>query len=545
MSIKNKIAPVYFQYDIQDTEMPECFFDKSAMTHMFFYELMDQDENGIKLDTLMIDENAKENLQFDMNFYGKVECWMSNNYSKQVQPFHSDNLAKTIAFQTEIRAFITEKKIFEKIKSNFCIFTFEAMGGGNDDNKNIAKYIVKEINEFKDRQAIRYAEIKLLQLNSNLIKSSQYWHFRYTEILGKRKIKQVRICVPFETALGEIKISGKTQQIGKEDELDYKIARIVHPFKKLEPLLLNFVQNDGRLLAFTPIWDRLGKSFEWLSSKYYALTSQYRYGQVYDNNTLYGSAGAAGYTPTTGARDGIGDMFCSGKDYSSDFDKMDNSEKAYIWSVTNMHTPADWRNFDIGKTFPSFESYDKIERLFKNINNTYEYTWKCGEYSKNVGPKFHSFEIVTLNETNFQSACKEKNSLSGEGSITPLWVIAGAIEFKHIFHLWKRVTDRHGYKQLYKNNMVLPWGLMGQDQWKRKIAACKENKAFEDIQITFDLPNQDKGGCYLTEISVTMLYGETLRITLYDELGLISDYNYYSNFYQISEDEIATKVRFS
>ena len=72
MSIKNKIAPVYFQYDILDTEMPECFFDKLAMTHMFFYELMDQDENGIKLDTLMIDENSKENYQFNMNFYGKV-----------------------------------------------------------------------------------------------------------------------------------------------------------------------------------------------------------------------------------------------------------------------------------------------------------------------------------------------------------------------------------------------------------------------------------------------------------------------------------------
>lgn len=545
MSIKNKIVPTYFQYDILDTEMPECFFDKTAMTHMFFYELMDQDENGIKLDTLLIDENSKQIYQFDMNFYGKVECWMSNNYSKQIQPFHSDNLAKTIAFQTEVRAFITDKKIFEKIKNNFCIFTFEALPSGNTDAKPVAKYIVKEINEFKDRQAIRYAEIKLLQLNSNLIKSSQYWEFRTTEILGKRKIKQVRICVPFETVLGEITIKGKKNPKGKEEALDYKINRVVHPFKKLEPLLLNFVQNDDKLLSFAPIWDRLGKSFEWLSNKYYLLTSEYRYGQVYDNNTLYGSAGAAGYTPTTGARDGIGDMFCCGKDYSSDFNNMDNSIKAYIWSITNMHTPADWRNFDIGKTFPSFESYEKIERLFKNVNNTYDYVWKCGEYAKNVGPKFNSFEITTLNETNFTRTCKDKNDISGSDQVEPIWVIAGAIEFKHIFHLWKQIRDRYGYKQLYKNNMVLPWGLMNKDQWKQKIAACKENKAWEDIQITFDLPNQENGGCYLTEISVTMLYGETLRITLYDELGLISDYNYYSNFYQISEDEVVTKVRFS
>lgn len=543
MSLRNKIAPEYFKHDILDTEMPEVFFDKSAMQHMFFYELAGQDESGINLDTLLIDESSKEKYQFNMNLYGKVECWMSNNFSKFVQPFHSDNLAKTIAYQTELRAFITDKKIFEKIKKNFCIFTFEPLDTLNSNNRKIAKYVVKEINEFKDRQAIRYAEIKLLQLNSNLIKSCQYWDFQSTTILKKRKIKQIKITVPFETALGELIIRGKIKNGLKEDELDYKIARVTHPFKKLEPLLLNFVLNDGKLLSFAPIWDRLGKSFEWLSIKYYLLTSEYHYGPVKNDNALYGSAGAAGYTPTTGARDGIGDMFCSGKDYQKDFEKMKNAIKAYIWSITNMHTPADWRNFDIGKTFPSFESYDKIERLLKNENNTYEYQWRCGEFPNNVGPKFNSFEIITMNESNFSNTIKDKPVDSTD--CENVWLLCGSIEFKHVFNLWKQVRDRYGYKKLYKDNMQLPWGLMTGESWKKKIASCKENKAWNDIQITLDMPNQETGGIYLTQISLTMLFGETIKITLYDELGLISEYNYYSNFYQISEEEVCTKIRFN
>lgn len=542
MSLRNKIVPEYFQHDILDTEMPEVFFDKSAMQHMFFYELAGQEESGINLDTLLIDESSKEKYQFNMNLYGKVECWMSNNVSKFVQPFHSDNLAKTIAYQTELRAFITDKKIFEKIKKNFCIFTFETLDTLNSNNRNIAKYVVKEINEFKDRQAIRYAEIKLLQLNSNLIKSCQYWDFQATAIIGKRKIKQIKITVPFETAFGELTIRGKKEKMEKEDELDYKIARVTHPFKKLEPLLLNFVVNDGKLLPFAPIWDRLGNAFKWLSEKWYLYTSVYNYGPV-NEKEIKTSAGAAGYTETTGSRDGIGDMFCSGKDYNNDFDKMDNSVKAYIWSTTNMYLALDWRNFYIGKTFPSFESYDKIERLLKNENNTYEYQWRCGEYAKNVGPKFTSFEIITMNESNFANCIKDKTVDSTE--CTNIWLLCGSIELKHIFHQWKRITDRYGYNKLYKDNMQLPWGLMTGDSWKKKIAACKENKAWEDIQITLDMPNQENGGIYLTQISLTMLFGDTIKVTLYDELGLISEYNYYSNFYQISEEEVCTKIRFN
>ena len=547
MSLKNQIVPMYFQYDILDTEMPAAFFDHTAKTNMYFYEL-NQGISKIDIDTLFVEEDNLVQQNFEMNFYGNVDCWLGTNYSKFTTPFHSDNLAKTIAYQTEIRMFIIDKKIFEKIKNNFCIFTFEPLSRDPGQNKKIQKYIIKEINEFKDRIKVRYAEVKLLQLNSNLIKSSQNWTF-ITSVDFKRKVKQIKITLPFESAIGEIKIKGfyknENNPMGGinavERNLDYNIVRVTHPFEKLEPICFNFVKNDDKLLVQAVNWDQLGNAFSWLANKSFGPTNKHKYGPV-DENDVEGSVGMAGYSYFIDECRGIADFYCGGESCKN-ANNVDTSLKAYFWNTTNINALIKyWHCFYVGKTMPSWISYDKLKRFFTNTDNVYPANWKGGYGGHDIGDKFSEFTLITLNQDNFITNDKLLNL---DEIKNPTWLLTGNMELKHIFNLYTHYDGKAGYYGLFKNDMKLPWGLMNKDQWKNKIAKCKNSAYWDDIQIIFELPNVDSGGCYLSEISLIILFASTIKITLYDELGLITDYYFDTNFYRANETDILTRIRFN
>ncbi len=542
--IKNKISPIYFQHDLLNTEMPAAFFDPTAKTPMYFYHL--NNESEIDADNLFIDEDNNVQHTFEMTFYGTVDCWFATNISKFVQPFHSDSLAKTMAYQTELKCYIDDIKIFDKIKNNFCIFTFEPLdfGGLNSKNKLIAKYVVKEINEFKDRLKLRYAEVKLLQLNSNLIKSAQRWTFNTSLNLNKRKIKQIKLTLPFESAIGTLSIIGReinNGMIGKEDELDWKISRVISPFEKLEPICLNYVKNDDKLLVQAVSWDQLGKAFEWLSNWSSGPTMKYHWSWVHEKE-VKASGGAAGYSYFINSCVGIADFYCGG-DNREKANDVHNSLKAYFWTTTNINAHINiWHCFYVGKTMNNFTNYNTLKNLFTNTNNVYQANWKGGYGGHDVGDRFSNFSLTTLGPDNFQTSTGLKNL---DEIKEPTWVLAGNIELKQIFNLDQDYDGRQGYLKLFKPDQKLPWGLLNKDQWKKKIAKSKINNGFDDIQITINLPNYEQDGVYLTKLSLVILFADYINIQLIDELNQRLDYTFDTNFYAIDESEIQTIIRFN
>ena len=135
--IKNKISPIYFQHDLLNTEMPAAFFDPTAKTPMYFYHL--NNESEIDADNLFIDEDNNVQHTFEMTFYGTVDCWFATNISKFVQPFHSDSLAKTMAYQTELKCYIDDIKIFDKINldNNELYESFKCSDSENIDDSGL------------------------------------------------------------------------------------------------------------------------------------------------------------------------------------------------------------------------------------------------------------------------------------------------------------------------------------------------------------------------------------------------------------------------
>ena len=528
--IKQKISPLYFQYDIINSEMPAVFLDPTCKIKIYLYET-----NQV-FDEIFLDETDPSIRLVEYKLHSTLDAWVAQNFTKQINPFQNSSAAKTIAMQTEIELYIL-KKINSLIEKKFYFFTFEPV---NDNNiHSVNKYLIKENIDNLDKNTFRFSKIKAWLLSSVLIKNFQYWKFlKSAGDLGRKKIKRIKITVPSYAGIGNIRIEGNNRIGETPQEVDYRVYNISHPFRALEPIAINFAYRNQNLYSQLIHWDWFGKAQQHIRNKVYSIGDLNKWGtmdfSVYSYGSVAYQAGAVMNSAPTGNQTGLAELYCW------DMKDKKNDLKQYMWAKESYWNRNQREYWNLKKT-RSTSNIQFLEEFLKSSNVTQNFQpWWNPDYDvESLGPLFYTFTMAVMNNDNFNPGNETIDLPDANGNYC--WVLCGEINFYDTGIFKKRTSNENTLlNPEYYNFGVFPLGFISPLKMRSILDACRYNKSLNEITITLNL-NQPT---YLNNVKIDIIYVNDIKIELVDEANRMSSYETKTNFYLVGQDKISTKINF-
>lgn len=530
--IKQKILPLYSKYDIVNSEMPEVFLDPTAKIEIYLYET-NQEFNQI-----FLDENDSNVRIVEFKLHTKMDAWLGQNFTKQINPFQNQSASKTIAFQTEIELYVL-KNVRNLIEKKFCFFTFQELTNDNIDEVN--RYLIKENVDNFDKLKFRFSKLKAWLLSSTLIKNYQFWIFKkVSEDLGRRKIKQIQITLPPTAGIGNIRIEGNNQLGLNPQEVNYSLQDISHPFLSLEPLAINFKYNNGVLNSQLINWDCFGQSLIEMLNTYWSIGALNNWGTVDFGRYIYGAvayqAGAIIGPAPTGSQKGLAHF------YVDKLRDKPNDLKQYMWGA-DVHPNLNIKHYYNLKKSQSTSSISFLETFFKQSVATGSFTpWWATEDTggSDLGPFFYNFSMNVLNGENFSTS----NDLLQIEDVAPgnyTWVLAPEINFYDIGIFSKKTGHKPTFTDTeYYNFGTLPWNFLSTNQIQTIFTKLKISDKIQNTKIVINLEQPT----FINNISINVIWADDVSLDLLDENGNWLYYSTNTNFYLVGQDQITTKINF-
>lgn len=529
--IKQKIAPLYFQHDIVNSEMPSVFLDETAKIKIYLYE------TNQEFDQIFLDENDQSVRLVECKLHKELDCWLAQNFTKQINPFQNASAAKTIAMQTELEMYILEN-LQNLITKKFYFFTFAKITA--DNIIEVDKYLIKENIDNVDRLSFRFAKIKAWLLSSVLIKNFQYWKFIYSVAeLGRKKIRQVRVKLPSTAGFGEIKINGNNILGQAPQDVDYTLANVVHPFEKLEPVAVNFNYKNGQLYQQLLHWDYFGESIITIRNNTPSIGALNQWGTLDFSRYSYGIVsympGAIFGPAPTGEQYGLAQAYCEGlKDKSNDL-------KQYMWSKEYYFNRNQREYWNLKKT-NSTSSVEFIQEFIKNSSVTWNFSpwWNPEWDTPTLGSLFYSFTMQVFNSDNFQTN-SELLKVTEINSSQYCWIMMGQINFYDIGIFSKKTNNQNSFtNSSYYNFGTWPQGFLSPNKLKQMMNTIRKDKSKNEIILNLNLVEDT----YLNSISINVVNADALILELVDDNNQVYNYETNTSFYLIGQDQITTKINF-
>lgn len=529
--LKQKIAPVFFQHDIINSEMPAVFLDPTSKIKIYLYET-----NQI-FDQIFLDETDPSIRLIEYKLHSELDCWLAQNFTKQINPFQNSSAAKTIAMQTELELYIVNQ-IDNLIQKKFYFFTFQKIDDNNINEVN--KYLIKETVINFDKKQFRFSKIKAWLLSSVLIKNYQYWIFlQNAGDLGRKKIKQLKIKIPSYAGIGNVRIEGNNELGQPPQEVDYHLYNVSHPFSRLEPLAINFSYRNQNLYSQLIHWDWFGKSQQKIRNKVYSVGSLNKWGTVDFSNSSYGSvayqAGAIIGTPApTGNQTGLAELFCYElKDKSNDL-------KQYMWAKESYWNRNQREYWNLKKT-RSTSNIQFLEEFLKSSNVVQNFSpWWNPDYDvEYLGNLFYTFTMSVMNNDNFNPS-NELIDLP-EANNNYCWVLCGEINFYDTGIFKKKTNNENSLLNPdYYNFGVFPLGFISPLKMQNIFNEIRFNKNLNEIIFVLNLEQPT----FLNNLKIDIIWANNIKIELVDVNNKVSFYETKTNYYLVGQDQISTKINF-
>lgn len=530
--IKQKITPLYAKYDIVNSEMPEVFLDPTCKVQIYLYE------TNQEFDQIFLDENNNSVRLVEFKKHSTLDCWIAQNFSKQINPFQDSSVSKTIAMQNELELYILES-VKSLIEKKFYFFTFEEVT--QENVKTVNKYLIKENVDNFDKLKFRFSKLKAWLLSSVLIKNFQYWEFIISASdLGRKKYKKITLKIPSSSGFGNLRIEGNNNLGDNPQEVDYTLQSISHPFYNLEPVAVNFSYKNAILNTQLLHWDYFGKCMNEIRNYTFSVGALNQWGTMDFSRLSYGTVAympGAIFNPAapTGAQYGLAEAYCSKlKDKTNDI-------KQYMWAKETYWGRQQREYWNLKKTNSTI-SNSFFEQFLKNPVATGSFTpyWNQEWDTDTLGNLFYTFQLNVLNEDNFNLS----NEVADLETVQPgnyCWMICGQLNFYDIGIFSKKTGNQNTLlNPEYYTFGVPPFGFLSTNKMKTILNTIRTNSKMSDILITIELSEPT----YLNNIKFMSVLADNLELQLIDESDQVTTYKTATSFYLLGQDKICTTINF-